>query len=389
MQLAPARFRAILSCCAVALALFHSPDDARATGIRVLHNFCNGVSVFTADCSQGANPRTSLIADSDGNLYGTTFDRGLPGCNEDQGCGSVFKLAPDGTFSVLYRFTGGNDGGEPWGSLIRDAGGNLFGTTTAGGAHNVGVIYKLAPDGTETVLHDFGGASAAPWGSLLPDANGNLYGVARGGNGTVYKLAPDGTFTVLHTFCSNCSDGQNPNGDLVGDAQGNLYGTTQYGGSGGLIGAGTLFRIAPDGTETILWNFCSVGDCADGEFPMAGLIRDGAGNLYGTTDYGGNPVGEVFKFAPDGTLSVLYGFSDHGDGINPQTRLAMGADGSLYGTTLNSVFKLAPDGTFAALRYTGPQYEYRSTLIVDAHNNLFGTLPGGFTRGGNVYEIKQ
>jgi uncharacterized repeat protein (TIGR03803 family) len=155
-------------------------------------------------------------------------------------------------------------------------------------------------------------------------------------------LAPDGTETVLYSFCSqsSCADGSYPEAGLIMDGAGNLYGTTN---SGGTSGTGVVFKLAPDGTETVLYNFCSQSNCADGSYPSAGLIMDGAGNLYGTTNGGGTSgtgvvAGVVFKLAPDGTEIVLYSFcsqSSCADGSYPEAGLIMDGAGNLYGTTLS------------------------------------------------------
>ena len=214
-------------------------------------------------------------------------------------------------YQVLYNFCsqdGCADGAYPGSSLIMDGAGNLYGTTYQGGFGQKGVVFKLAPDGTETVLYNFCSQSgctdgANPGGGLVMDAAGNLYGTTQYGGdpscypgfgcGTAFKLAPDGTETVLYNFCSQsgCTDGAEPVGGLVIDAAGTLYGTTS---AGGASGGGVVFKLAPDGTETVLYNFCSQSGCADGAEPWAGLVTDTAGNLYGTTvgggDYGGGVV---------------------------------------------------------------------------------------------------
>jgi uncharacterized repeat protein (TIGR03803 family) len=368
---------------ALAFGLVLGAHAAKAGSIKILHAFCSGALV--SDCSAGANPQTGLLRDKAGSLYGTAFYGGLPGCPDNRGCGTIFRFDPDRTLTVLHAFTGGDDGGSPQGTLFPDGSGNLYGTTLNGGQGH-GVLFKLAPDGSETVLHTFSGADhGPPAGGVIRDAAGDLYGVGLGGKGAVYELTPDGQLHVLHVFCSepDCSDGENPNADLVADESGNLYGTTKYGGTGGVVSAGTLFEVTSDGKEKVLWNFCSQSACDDGEFPSAGLIRDGSGNLYGTTEYGG-AVGTIFRLAPDGAETALYHFQGHSDGLNPQTRLAMGADGTLYGTTLNTIFSLAPDGTLAPLA----QVNYASALVVDNRSNLYGTLPGGYIRGGDVFELR-
>src|SRR5215469_2122652 len=265
--------------------------------------------------SDGSGPSSSLIFDNAGNLYGTTQGGGA---NRN---GTVFKLTPSGTETVLYSFKGGNDGADPFGGVIADKAGNLYGTTYSGGGNaGCGIVFKLAPDGTESVLHVFGSGrdGCNPWAGVVMDAAGNLYGttVSGGGTGcspygcgTVFKIATDGTETVLHAF-ADVPDGANPYSPLLMDKAGNLYGTTEYGGTNLPAGSvGTVFKIAPDGTESVLHAF----DYTDGSYPTAGLIMDKAGNLFGTTAWG-SIIGAVFKLAPDGTETVLHTFTDVPDG---------------------------------------------------------------------------
>jgi uncharacterized repeat protein (TIGR03803 family) len=262
----------------------------------------------------------SLIRDATGNLYGTTFLGGGTGCNVS-GCGTVFKMTKAGKETVLYRFTGGDDGAYP-GGLIRDAKGNLYGTAAGGGdmsdcdGSGCGVVFRLSQTGKETVLYRFtGGADGAYPGGLIRDAKGNLYGTAGGGDmsdctgcGVVFKLAPNGKETVLHSF-TGPPDGRIPEG-LLRDSTGNLYGTTAEGGDSNCIeggGCGTIFKVDPTGKETVLYTFTG---SPDGELPLAVLIMDASGNLYGTTAFGGNPnspcfdgthitgCGVIFKLAP-------------------------------------------------------------------------------------------
>jgi uncharacterized repeat protein (TIGR03803 family) len=329
----------------------------------VLHAFTGG--------GDGANPQAGLISDGSGNLYGTTAKGG------PSGNGVVFKLSPGGTYTVLHSFTG-SDGGTPEASLIADSSGNLYGTTEAGGPPaqscgglGCGVVFKLSPGGTYTVLHSFAGGSidgANPAAGLIADSKGNLYGTtAKGGpsgNGVVFKLGPDGTETVLHAFTG--SDGANPEA-LLADSKGNLYGTTI---SGGGSGAGVVFKLSPGGTYTVLQAFCSISSsgCNEGTNPTAGLTADSSGNLYGTTSSGGPSFeGTVFKLS-DGTYTVLYSFTGGSDGANPQAGLIADSKGNLYGTTNGggasgngTVFELAGRIPFAA---------FSPTLMIN-----FGTTP--------------
>jgi uncharacterized repeat protein (TIGR03803 family) len=304
-----------------------APDGTES----VLHSFQAG--------SDGWSSYGSLIQDSQGNLYGVTLNGG--GKSKDcggRGCGIVFKIAPNGDETILHTFTGGStDGALPSGGLTFGKNGVLVGTTTEGGGtgcHGVGcgTIFTIAPDGTETILYSFSGTDGANPYSQLVKFHGNFYGTTGLGGandeGAVFEVTPEGSETTLYSFKGG-SDGAQPYGDLLSDGQGNLVGTTFFGGS---TGNGTVFKLASDGTETLLYSFQGG---SDGESPHAGLIKDRRGNFYGTTSGGGvNGLGTVFKLAPDGTESVLHSFSStNGDGYVPQAALTKGMDGHLYGVT--------------------------------------------------------
>ena len=204
------------------------------------------------------------------------------------------------SITVLHSFTNSPDGALPFAGLLRDAAGNLYGTTGSGGIFGFGTVFKLDSSGNETVLHSFagGGDGQQPSGDLIRDAAGNLYGTTLlgggvfsnncfGSCGTVFKLDPSGNETVLHTFAGG-GDGRQPNGNLIMDAAGNLYGTTGSGGSATCpvtLGCGTVFKLDTSGILTLLHSF--TGSPGDGESPVGGLIMDKAGNLYGTTLNGG------------------------------------------------------------------------------------------------------
>jgi uncharacterized repeat protein (TIGR03803 family) len=281
--------------------------EVEATGEkgRVLHNFKGG--------ADGENPESLLVGDDSGNLYGTTYEGG-------SNYGTVFKVDQAGKETVLHRFTGPpDDGGFAYSGVIRDAAGNLYGVTDYGGTECCGVVYKINAKGKEKLLYNFGGGSdgGGPASVLVADTAGNLYGTTKGGGnsecggsgcGVVFKLSPDDTETVLYTFCSlsNCADGQRPlNGPLVRDAAGNLYGTTYFGGTSSSCdgeGCGVVFKLDTSGKETVLHSFT---DGADGDGPWPGLAMDTAGNLYGVTLFGGDKscdapygCGVVFKITP-------------------------------------------------------------------------------------------
>jgi len=292
---------------------------------RVLYSFGN-----TPD---GAIPVVGLIFDATGNLYGATTEGGT------HGDGTVFELTPTGgggwTERVLYSFGNTPDGAYANAVLIFDAAGNLYGTTELGGANGpYGTVFELTPTGgggwTEKVLHSFanGTDGTRPLASVIFDAAGNLYGTTSEGgtnrDGTVFELMPAGggswTETLLHSFNNNGTDGFLPNAGLIFDAAGNLYSTTYYGGAGGGCqpnGCGTVFELTPSAgggwTETVLHSFNST----DGAIPVAGLIFDATGNLYGTTTEGGTlNAGTVFELTPEVFPTSL----DFGpQGLNPNT----------------------------------------------------------------------
>ncbi len=273
----------------------------------VLHSFTD---------SEGHFPNGGLTLDGSGNLYGATLFGASgtppPACG-GQGCGIVFEVS-HGQERVVYNFSGSPDGVGPSGKLVSDGLGNLFGTTAFGGSFNEGAVFELSPnlDGTwtERLLHSFTGkrGGGEPFAGLVRDAKGNLYGTTASGGklnlgccGVVFKLKqnPEGTWTelVLHTFGETANDGQFPNGSLVRDRHGNLYGVTN---GGGVSDSGVVFEIDADGNEKVLHAFSG----PDGANPGAGLTMDASGNLYGTTQGGGagcagtGGCGIVFKITP-------------------------------------------------------------------------------------------
>jgi uncharacterized repeat protein (TIGR03803 family) len=332
----------------------------------VLYSFTGG--------TDGAYPATGLLRDEAGNLYGTTHGGGditVPACSFNPGCGVVFKVEPTGKETVLYAFAGGADGLGPPAGLVRDEEGNLYGTTVIGGdlsgvcpgfpAPGCGVVFKVEPTGKETVLYTFTGLADgyAPYGDLLRDEAGNLYGAASNGGdvsgfcgdvvlnktgflgcGTIFKLDRTGKFTVLHTF-NGADGGPFPDGWLVRDDEGSLYGMSGNGGdlsecSG--LGCGVVFKVDRRGKETVLYSFTGG---ADGAETFAGVVRDDVGNLYGTTYFGGDfsgslcssaGCGVVFKLDRAGKETVLYTFTGSTDGANPNADLLPDDLGNLYGT---------------------------------------------------------
>jgi len=240
-------------------------------------------------------------------------------------------------FDVLHVFTDTPDGATSNAPVIADKHGNLLGTALQGGASNNGAVFEIAAGGKESVLYSFAGGNDGrrPEAGLVEDKAGNLYGTTNQGGpadaGTVFKLAPDGSEAVLYAF-SGGSDGSFPQAALIADKSGNLYGTTTGAGGNGCEGdgCGTLFEVAADGKFSVLHTFTG----GDGASPEGNLISDGQGNLYGTAEGGGaNGYGTVFELAPDGKLRVLYAFGGGNDGAYPQAGLIADPAGNFYGTT--------------------------------------------------------
>jgi uncharacterized repeat protein (TIGR03803 family) len=348
----------------------------------------------------GEYPRANgVILGSDGRLYGATNYGGR------HGAGVLYQMDGDGDETVLYTFdlSTANGFGQPDLGVIRDSAGNLYGATFIGQAdvgYGFGVVFKVDAAGHATVLHNFtNGADGGNPNSVIRDSKGNLYGTASGGgttgNGVVFRLSPSGTETVLYSFTGG-ADGGVPFGGLVRDSAGSLYGTTLLGGEGG---AGTVFKIDASGNETVLYGFTAG---SDGGFPLGGLFRDSAGNLYGTTNVGGaSGAGVVFKIDTSGNETVLYSFTGGADGGYPLwVVLAGDAAGNLYGTTSGGgaagngvVFKLDRSGNETVLHsFTGGADggSPYAGVVLGPNGKLYGTTPfGGQTNGGVVYEIKQ
>jgi uncharacterized repeat protein (TIGR03803 family) len=358
---------------------------AQAQTEMVLHSFTK---------SAGDGPVAGVIQDSAGNLYGTTFEGGSPRKIN----GLVYKLDKAGHETVLHNFTVGANGANPEAGVIRDSAGNLYGTAVLGGEANAGVVYKVDTTGQETVLYSFtGGADGNdPFASVIRDSAGNLYGTTFAGGapgaGVVYKLDTAGNETVLYTFTGG-ADGARPQASVIRDSKGNLYGTT----SGGAAGYGVVYRLSKAGKEKVLYSFTGG---ADGANPVAGVIRDSAGNLYGTTLSGGTAkFGVVYKVDTTGNETVLYTFTGGADGGEPRAGVVFDAVGNLYGTTSGGgaanagvVFKLDTAGSETVLySFTGGadgSHPYAG-VILDAAGNLYGTTAnGGIKNCGVVFEIK-
>jgi uncharacterized repeat protein (TIGR03803 family) len=323
----------------------------------LLHTFIgNGTN-------DGAIPYAGLTFGPDGALYGTTYQGGGDASGQCfYGCGTVYNLRPPPSAckaalcpwneTVIYRFAGGADGAYPgYGNLIFDRAGNLYGTTTYGGA-GWGTVYELTPSNggwTETVLYRFSGAADGwrPWGPVTLDAAGNLYGTTYyGGNpgcgqdgcGTIYQLSPSAAgwkHTVLYSFQGG-DDGELPTAGLVFDTSGNLYGGTRLGGSGT---GGTIFQLTPSVNGWTFNLLCGLSGASPyNEGPVNNLTFDAAGNLYGTARYDPDGVGMLFQVVPQGdgwTCNLIYSFRLSGEygPDQPNGSVILDSNGNIYGTT--------------------------------------------------------
>ncbi len=278
-------------------------------------------------------PVSRSLLSQTGNVFGVAARTG------DQAGTTVFEISPEGTYQTLYASGDGASGYIQRAPLSKDSAGNLYGTADSAGTNHAGTVFKITPTGTVTVLHQFGSGQdgAYPASGVIADKHGNLYGTTASGGannfGTVFKIARDGSETVLLSFQGR-ADGAAPIAGLVRDRDGNLYGTTSAFGMGD---GGTVFKLAPDGTETVLH---SLDIENEGYLVISPLVRDNAGNLYGTASRGGQgwpaQVGAVFEVSQDGTYTTLHFFSGshNNDGEEPDSGVVFDADGNLYGTTL-------------------------------------------------------
>jgi uncharacterized repeat protein (TIGR03803 family) len=401
--------------CGVAFEL--TPGSGGSWIENVIHAFSND--------NGGYNPTSGLVFDKTGNLYGTTRSNSQSGLG-----GIVFELTPgsnDWTETVIYTLPDASLCCFPGPNMIIDAAGNLYGASVGGGSASLGMVFRLSPRPgglwTETTLHSFlGGRDGQdPAGSLIFDPAGNLYGTTyfgggRGcqnfgfdGCGTVFELSPNSSGgvkeTVLHRFDGNY-DGCCLQAGLARDPAGNLYGTTASGGGGNL---GTVFKLAPRSGGTWTGSLLHTFRVAQhGGVPFADLVSDSFGNLYGTTQTGGTyDYGTVFEFDTNGEQTVLYSFAGDSDGRNPYAGLVFDSAGNLYGTTFyggsvtacggsgcGSVFELSPtsggvwkETIIHAFNGTDGNNPHAG-LVFDQSGNLYGTTAnGGSDGGGTVFEL--
>jgi uncharacterized repeat protein (TIGR03803 family) len=389
------------------------------TKIKVLHNF--------GATGDGSIPYGPLLFDSKGNLYGVTTDGGTGQCS-DYGCGTVFELNPhtNGTWAekILHSFAASSDGAAPWGTLLLDDHGDLYGTLHGYPGFAASGIFELK-SGTggwkNNILYD---AYAGP--GLVFDKSGDLYGDMGSGaykDGAIGELSPGAsgwTYTDLYDYCETfCPDGTGEPAPPVWDSNGNLWGVTYEGGISQSpckteFGCGVIFEMTPNGDGTWTYNVMHqfASSTTDGQEPYGGLVMDSAGNFYGTTLGGGTSgYGTIFEFSNVGGVweeTVLYNFllATCKQGCIPEGTLAIDASGNLYGTASGGrnscagyscgvVFKLAPqsNGTWT---YT-TLYNFSETsggmepfhgVILDSKGNLYGvTSYFGKYNVGTAFEL--
>lgn len=341
--------------------------------------------------SDGAKPRGHMVLASDGNFYGLTYNGGA------NGYGTVFKMSPAGSFSVLKSFNGTTDGGNCYGSLVQGRDGNFYGMTYLGGTNNNGTIFKITPTGTYTVLRHLKTATdgGSSYSTLIQAKDNYFYGMTSSGGvnggGTVFRISSGGTFNVIRSLI-NRTDGSGPTGNLYENSDGNFYAMAGYGGANS---AGTVFKITPSGTVTLLFSFTSA---TNGSLPKGSLVKGKDGSFYGMTSSDGtNLFGTAFKITSSGTFTLLCSFNGGSQGNAPLESLSLGKDNAFYGTTSSggkynngAIFKIC-SGTYTILRSLTRNQDGgnpKGNIIQATDGNFYGTTSeGGANGGGTIFKI--
>jgi uncharacterized repeat protein (TIGR03803 family) len=347
---------------------------AQAQNFSVLYNF------GTKSGDPWGPQNAGIVAQGrDGNLYSTALHGGT------SGFGTVFKITPGGSLTVLYSFDGAH-GETPYGGLTLGTDGNFYGTTYYGGTSNFGTVFKVTPSGSLTVLYSFtnGNDGAYPLAPPIRGNDGNFYGTTSqfndGGPGSLYKITPSGKFATLYHF--DVTHGSDPFAPLVLGTDGNFYGTTNIGGSDGF---GEVFKVTPSGKLTVLYNF----DNTHGSYPVGPLIQGSDGNFYGTASSGGTGSngGVVFKITASGKYTVLHNINKTSDGFQTFAGLVQATDGNFYGANSaggtgndGAIFKMSPTNAYKLL------YDFDgttgSTPLVTLFQHTSGVLYGDTEMGG-------
>ena len=377
-------------------------SSTRAPQTHILLSFANETPEIVSP--------SKLVLGKDGNFYGTA----LGGAHNR---GAIFKLTPEGVESILHSFdpsTG--DGGEPAGGLMLGNDGNFYGTTIAGGTNDAGTVFKMTPEGTESVVYSFKGyPSDAAWSAsgLYQARDGNFYGTSEFGGpenkGTVFKVSPSGIETVLYSFGSVLNDPIAGFSSLVESDDGNFYGVSYLGGASN---RGAVFKITPEGILTLVHSF--TGDFSDGSYTFeTGLLKGKDGNFYGVAGIGGPKGGGiVYKLTPAGDEIIVQAFGSDTDPIGPagpEGALTEDGDGNLYGVTQNgglprtvvthqgssmdgrsgTIFEITAAGNLVVLSNLGPTdadgTDPSGPPILGPDGSLYGVTSGGGAKGAGVF----
>ncbi|HEX8817620.1 MAG TPA: choice-of-anchor tandem repeat GloVer-containing protein [Terriglobales bacterium] len=354
--------------------------------------------LYSFQGASGENPLAGVVMDSSGTLYGTTSEGGA------NGDGAVFTIAADGTESLLYSFKGGADGSFPLAPLTFDSSGNIYGTTTLGGKYGYGTVFKLASNGDKSLVYSFGAGNhdgRYPSAGVLLDKQGTIFGTTQDGGGygcgTVFKIDANGKESIMHNFKGvgpgHPADGAYPIAGLIRDHHGNLYGTTELGGASN---DGTVFKIDSTGRESLL---LSLDGKSGGGYPFGGVVMDAQGNLYGTAAYGGDGIGVTFELSPAGKETPLHTFQGGDDGDYPSSGLAIDKHGNLYGTTefgglggAGVLYKITTAGKFFVQHHFDGSDggDLLTSPFADDNGNVYGTATEGGANGqGSVFKLSN
>ncbi len=299
-----------------------------AGALTTVYNFCSLTS-----CTDGGYPNGGVTLGFDGNFYGTTQGGGT------HAAGTVFKVTPTGTLTTLWNFANGTDDSVPIYTTLQGQDGNMYGVSVGQYNTQYGAFFKISPSGVFKALRDLGYTNGADPNLPTQGTDGNFYGTTQFGGdptckcGVVYKLTAAGAITVLHAFKGYPTDGNRPIGVLVQGTDGNFYGTTYRGGANN---GGSVFKITPAGVSTLLYSFNFSSGYLDAQLPVAGLTLGADGNFYGVGTAGGSKnAGAIFKITPAGSESILYNFCSVScsDGFGPATPLVLHTNGKFYGNT--------------------------------------------------------
>jgi uncharacterized repeat protein (TIGR03803 family) len=380
-------------CAALAIAVVLLPPAVQAQTVTTIYNFVGS--------DNSVDPLGVIAQGRDGDYYGVTAGAGR---------GTIYKISTSGTFTLLHTFASDGSEGQSCNGLVLGSDGNFYGTCEQGGnnSNSTGTLFKVTPTGTLTVLHFFDGTFSGtvdgcyPLGVPVQASDGNFYGTAFecGVNdaGLIYKITPAGIFTVVHAFAFGSGDGNQPKGALIQGSDGNLWGTTS---SGGANNGGAVFKSSLTGTESLVFSFSACGTGTTGCAPAAGLVQGNDGNFYGTAEQGGaSNEGVIFKVTPGGTYTLLHSFNITTDnGADPQLPLTLGTDSNFYGVATDcfaggcnpaDLFRITSKGVFTDV-FNFPDLGGNnnsnpfSPLLLSTDGTFYSTTEIGGTSGAGSF----